>query len=498
MTLKEPKNIKNLTALIKQLLSDFTVSCEKQSIHLVGPQSINTIELLEEQCIQHDIPITMCHRMPNKISGGPILFPLHISSDEQGSKFILGFASSAEQLQRHKKRLDYTKSIDHKLLGREMNLFHFQDESPGIAFFHPRGHKVFLLLEQYLRKSNEHYGCQEIKTPLMAHKVLWERSGHMSQYDSNMYMTSSDDYVVRPMNCPTGMQVFRKMALSHRNLPIRLSEFGIVHRREASGALNGLFRSRSFTQDDCHVFCQESDIKTEVATLLSHCEEVYKDFGFALADIELKLATRPDKYVGSLANWDTAEFYLTDCLKDSGLEWSIAEAQGAFYGPKIELHISDRFDRKWQCGTIQVDFSMAANLDARYTDQEGMLQHPIVIHRAIIGSFERFLGIVMEQSQGLLPTIIAPEHIILCSMSDKFNCHVLNYQKKINDMGLRCEVDTRSMTLQKKIKSALIGRYRFIGVIGQREIDYGTISLREYASNSVLDVKLSDIQKHIV
>ena len=305
-------------------------------------------------------------------------------------------------------RIEEAKKRDHRKLGKALDLFHFQDISPGIAFWHPKGNQIWRVVEDYMRASNEKYGSQEIRTPLIADITLWEKSGHQEKYSEHMFMTHSErrDYALRPMNCPTCVQIFNAYPRSYKELPIRLSEFGLVHRNEASGALHGLMRVRSFTQDDGHIFCTEDQVESEVIQMIDQCYEVYRDFGFN--EFEIKVALRPEARIGSDEVWDKSEKLLSAALDAREIEYELLLGEGAFYGPKIEFHLKDAIGRKWQCGTIQMDFSMPERLGAQIIDHHSQKITPIMLHRAIVGSLERFIGILIENHAGILPVWLAP------------------------------------------------------------------------------------------
>ncbi len=383
-----------------------------------------------------------------------------------------------KQLKQHLTFLEEAAKRDHRKIGKKLDLFHLQEEAPGMVFWHPNGWTMYQVVEQYMRQKQREHGYQEIKTPMVVDRSLWEKSGHWDKFGDDMFTTHSEsrDNAIKPMNCPCHVQVFNQGLKSYRDLPLRLAEFGSCHRNEASGALHGIMRVRGFTQDDAHIFCTESQIQTEVASFIMMLEEVYHDFGYD--DYILKLSTRPEKRVGSDADWDRSEKALSDALDATGKEWSILPGEGAFYGPKIEFTLKDSLGRMWQCGTIQVDFSMPGRLDAQYVDEHGDRQTPVMLHRAIVGSFERFIGILIEQYAGAMPPWLAPTQVMICNITDAQAETVQKIAKKLEIDGFRAQADLRNEKIGFKIREHTIQRIPYLLVIGDKEVENGTVAVR--------------------
>jgi len=367
--------------------------------------------------------------------------------------------ASKKDLDNYIKRLEEAEKRDHRKLGKEMDLFHFREESPGAVFWHQRGWTLFQKLIDYMRKKQNEAGYKEINTPEVLDRSLWEKSGHWEKFGAHMYTSETPDekvFAIKPMNCPGCVQVFNQGLKSYKDLPIRLAEFGSCHRNEPSGALHGLMRVRNFTQDDAHIFCTEEQIQEEVSTFIDLVLEVYKTFGFD--EIIIKLSTRPEKRVGSEEIWDKSEKALTKALDNKNLKWELQPGEGAFYGPKIEFSLKDCLNRVWQCGTIQVDFSMPIRLDATYVDIDNEKRNPVMLHRAILGSFERFIGILIEQYEAKFPVWLAPYQIILLSITDRNIEKCLEFNELINNSGYRSKVDVRNEKIGYKIREATLGR----------------------------------------
>ncbi|MDX1342641.1 MAG: threonine--tRNA ligase [Reinekea sp.] len=383
-----------------------------------------------------------------------------------------------KQLKQHLTFLEEAAKRDHRKIGKKLDLFHLQEEAPGMVFWHPNGWTMYQVVEQYMRQKQREHGYQEIKTPMVVDRSLWEKSGHWDKFGDDMFTTHSEsrDNAIKPMNCPCHVQVFNQGLKSYRDLPLRLAEFGSCHRNEASGALHGIMRVRGFTQDDAHIFCTESQIQTEVASFIKMLEEVYHDFGYD--EYILKLSTRPEKRVGSDADWDRSEKALSDALDATGKEWSILPGEGAFYGPKIEFTLKDSLGRMWQCGTIQVDFSMPGRLDAQYVDEHGDRQTPVMLHRAIVGSFERFIGILIEQYAGAMPPWLAPTQVMICNITDAQAETVQKIAKKLEIDGFRAQADLRNEKIGFKIREHTIQRIPYLLVIGDKEVENGTVAVR--------------------
>jgi len=387
--------------------------------------------------------------------------------------------ASQKDLDDYLKRLEEAEKRDHRKLGKEMDLFHFREESPGSVFWHEKGWALFQKLINYMRERQDAAGYKEVNTPEVLDRLLWEKSGHWEKYGENMYTSETPDekvFAIKPMNCPGHIQVFNQGLKSYRDLPLKLSEFGKVHRYEPSGALHGLLRVRAFTQDDAHIFCTEEQIQEEVSTFIELVFEVYKTFGFD--EIIIKLSTRPEKRVGSEDIWDKSEEALTKALDNKNLKWELQPGEGAFYGPKIEFSLKDCLNRVWQCGTIQVDFSMPIRLDATYVDIDNEKRNPVMLHRAILGSFERFIGILIEQYEAKFPIWLAPYQIILLSITDRNIEKCLKFNELINNNGYRSKVDIRNEKIGYKIREATLGRVPLIAVIGDKEEEIDSVALR--------------------
>ncbi len=401
------------------------------------------------------------------------------NSENESLQRIYGTAWAKEkELNDYLIRIEEAEKRDHRKLGKKHSLFHIQEESPGMIFWHPNGWSIYQVLEKYIREILKKNDYLEIKTPQAVDKSLWEKSGHWEKFRDDMFTTASENrtYAIKPMNCPCHIQVFNQGLKSYKDLPIRLAEFGSCHRNEPSGALHGLMRVRNFTQDDAHIFCTEEQIQEEVSTFIDLVFEVYKTFGFD--EIIIKLSTRPEKRVGSEEIWDKSEDALTKALDNKNLKWELQPGEGAFYGPKIEFSLKDCLNRVWQCGTIQVDFSMPIRLDATYVDIDNEKRNPVMLHRAILGSFERFIGILIEQYEAKFPIWLAPYQIILLSITDRNIEKCLKFNELINNNGYRSKVDVRNEKIGYKIREATLGRVPLIAVIGDKEEEIDSVALR--------------------
>ena len=376
------------------------------------------------------------------------------NSENESLQRIYGTAWAKEkELKDYLTRIEEAEKRDHRKLGKKHSLFHIQEESPGMIFWHPNGWTIYQVLEKYIREILSKNDYLEIKTPQAVDKSLWEKSGHWEKFRDDMFTTASENrtYAIKPMNCPCHIQVFNQGLKSYKDLPIRLAEFGSCHRNEPSGALHGLMRVRNFTQDDAHIFCTEEQIQEEVSTFIDLVFEVYKTFGFD--EIIIKLSTRPEKRVGSEDIWDKSEEALTKALDNKNLKWELQPGEGAFYGPKIEFSLKDCLNRVWQCGTIQVDFSMPIRLNATYVDIDNEKRNPVMLHRAILGSFERFIGILIEQYEAKFPIWLAPYQITLLSITDRNIEKCLKFNELINNNGYRSKVDIRNEKIGYKIRA---------------------------------------------
>jgi len=401
------------------------------------------------------------------------------NSENESLQRIYGTAWAKEkELNDYLTRIEEAEKRDHRKLGKKHSLFHIQEKSPGKIFWHPNGWTIYQILEKYIREILKKNDYLEIKTPQAVDKSLWEKSGHWEKFRDDMFTTASENrtYAIKPMNCPCHIQVFNQGLKSYKDLPIRLAEFGSCHRNEPSGALHGLMRVRNFTQDDAHIFCTEEQIQEEVSTFIDLVFEVYKTFGFD--EIIIKLSTRPEKRVGSEEIWDKSEEALTKALDNKNLKWELQPGEGAFYGPKIEFSLKDCLNRVWQCGTIQVDFSMPIRLDATYVDIDNEKRNPVMLHRAILGSFERFIGILIEQYEAKFPIWLAPYQIILLSITDRNIEKCLKFNELINNNGYRSKVDVRNEKIGYKIREATLGRVPLIAVIGDKEEEIDSVALR--------------------
>jgi len=375
-------------------------------------------------------------------------------------------------------RLEEAEKRDHRKVGKKMGLFHMQEEAPGMVFWHPPGWTIYKTIEQYMREQQTRENYLEIRTPQVVDIDLWQRSGHADKYSSNMFVLNFEerDYAVKPMNCPCHIQVFNQGLKSYRDLPLRLSEFGSCHRYEPSGSLHGIMRVRGFTQDDAHIFCTEQQIQPEVARFIDFLHNVYADFGFS--EVIYRLSTRPENRVGSDADWDKAEKALADALDGKGLPWEELPGEGAFYGPKIEFSLKDCIGRVWQLGTIQVDFSMPGRLDAQYVAEDGSRQIPVMLHRAILGSFERFIGILIEHYEGAFPTWLAPLQAAVLNITDNQAQYAQKLAETLKNNGFRVEADLRNEKIGFKIREHTIQKVPYLLVVGDREVETQTLAVR--------------------
>ena len=392
---------------------------------------------------------------------------------------IYGIAFTSKQdLDAHLKFLEEAAKRDHRNLAKTLDLFHLQEEAPGMVFWHPNGWTVYRVLEDYIRDRLEHSGYQEIRTPQLVDQRLWEASGHWDKYQENMFVTSSEsrDYAVKPMNCPCHVQIYNKKITSYRELPIRLAEFGSCHRNEPSGSLHGLMRVRNFVQDDAHIFCTEDQITDEVKTFNKLLTEVYRDMGFD--DMIVRISTRPEKRVGDDETWDKAEKALSYALDELGVEWEELPGEGAFYGPKIEYSLKDCLGRVWQCGTMQVDFSMPGRLGAEYVAEDGSKQTPVMLHRAILGSLERFVGILLENTMGWLPPWLSPTQAVVLTITDSQHEYAKNVEKILAAQGLRVKSDLRNEKIGYKIRHHTLQRVPYLLVVGDKEVENQQVAVR--------------------
>jgi len=387
--------------------------------------------------------------------------------------------ATKEDLEAHLHRLEEAEKRDHRKIGKTQDLFHMQEEAPGMVFWHEKGWTLYQIVEQYMRSVFKDNDYKEVHTPQLIDRTLWEKSGHWDKFGDAMFTTSSEnrDYAVKPMNCPAHIQIFNQGLKSYRDLPLRLAEFGSCHRNEPSGTLHGIMRVRNFVQDDGHIFCTADQIQSEVSNFINLTFDVYKHFGFD--NIDIKLSTRPENRVGSDEVWDRAEAALAEALDAKGIKWDLQEGEGAFYGPKIEFVLKDCLDREWQCGTLQVDFSMPERLDAQYIAEDNTKQTPVMLHRAIVGSLERFVGILIEHYEGAFPSWLAPIQAVILNISEKQHDFVVDVNKKLKKQGLRVISDLRNEKIGFKIREHSMQRYPYILVAGGREMENNEISVRK-------------------
>ena len=383
-----------------------------------------------------------------------------------------------KQLAAYIQRIEEAEKRDHRKIGKRLGLFHTQEEAPGMVFWHPNGWTIYQVLEQYMRNLQRASGYKEIKTPQVVDRVLWERSGHWEHYSHAMFTTESEsrDYAIKPMNCPCHVQVFNQGLKSYRELPLRLAEFGSCHRNEPSGSLHGLMRVRGFTQDDAHIFCTDEQVESEASDFIALTLQVYRDFGFD--DVELKLSTRPDSRVGDDALWDQAEKGLESALNKAGLKWDLQPGEGAFYGPKIEFSLRDCLGRVWQCGTLQLDFMLPGRLGAQYVAEDGSRKAPVMLHRAILGSFERFIGILIEHYAGDFPAWLAPTQAAILNITDNQAAFCSEVEKSLNEMGYRATADLRNEKIGFKIREHTLHKTPYLLVVGDREVESHTVAVR--------------------
>jgi threonyl-tRNA synthetase len=386
--------------------------------------------------------------------------------------------------------LEEAEKRDHRRIGKHLDLFHMQEEAPGMVFWHPKGWVLWQQVEQYMRRVYRDNGYQEIRCPLVLDVTLWKKSGHWENYKENMFFTESEkrEFALKPMNCPGHIEVFNSDMRSYRDLPLRYGEFGACHRNEPSGALHGIMRVRGFTQDDGHIFCTEDQILAECAAFTTLLQKVYADFGFK--EIIYKVATRPDKRVGSDESWDKAEHALMESLRQSGVAFAVSPGEGAFYGPKIEYSLKDAIGRVWQCGTMQVDFNMPVLLGAEFVDEDNTRKHPVMLHRAIVGSMERFIGILIENHSGALPLWLAPVQVVVMNVTDRQEAYVREVEQSLRAAGFRVAVDLRNEKITYKIREHSIQKLPYQVVLGDKEVAARTVSARTRAGENLAPVPL--------
>jgi threonyl-tRNA synthetase len=408
---------------------------------------------------------------------------------------------SKKELDSYLERMEEARKRDHRLIGRQMDLFSFHEEGPGFAFLHPKGMIIWNEIIDFWRGLHKKYKYVEVKTPIILNESLWHRSGHWDHYKENMYFTTVDgvNYAIKPMNCPGGLLIYNSRKHSYREFPMRVAELGLVHRYEASGQMHGLVRVRQFTQDDAHIFCTPEQIESEIIGVINLVEEIYSTFGFE--DYHIELSTKPEKHIGSDEIWELATNALAGALKHKGLAYQINEGDGAFYGPKIDFHISDCLGRSWQLGTIQLDFSMPQRFNLVYSDRDNTEKTPVMIHRAILGSLERFLGILIEHYGGNFPLWLAPEQVRILPISEKTNDYAGDVLKRLEEEGLRCSADLTDDKIGAKIAKAHADRVPYMVVVGPREQETGTLNIRlrqsKEGSSMGLDAFLNLLQEKI-
>jgi threonyl-tRNA synthetase len=412
--------------------------------------------------------------------------------------------NNKKDLNNYLERLSKAEEVDHRKLGKEMDLFHFQEEAPGMVFWHPKGWTIYTQLQQYVREMQKKAGYFEVNTPEVVDRKLWEKSGHWDKYRENMFITEIDEEhanekrtnALKPMNCPNHVQIYNQGIKSYRDLPFRLSEFGKCHRYEASGTMHGLMRVRGFTQDDAHIFCTEDQIESETKNFIDLLSTMYSDLGFS--DFKIKLSTRPEKRIGSDASWDKAEKALQDAIEKLKLPYTIDEGDGAFYGPKLDFVLTDAIGRKWQCGTLQVDFNLPGRFDSTYIGADGSKHTPVLLHRAALGSFERFIGILLENYEGKLPLWLSPTQTVIAAITDEANDYAEELNKTLLSHKLRTEVDIRNEQISYKVREHSLNKVPYILAIGKKEVADKTVSVRKLGSDKNTVMSSDDFIKEIV
>jgi threonyl-tRNA synthetase len=406
-----------------------------------------------------------------------------------------------EDLEAYLRRIEEAEKRDHRKLGRQLDLFHLQDEAPGMVFWHPRGWSIWQQVEQYMRKVYQENGYQEVRCPQILDRSLWEKSGHWQNFKDNMFTTESEkrDFAIKPMNCPGHVQIFNAGLRSYRDLPLRYGEFGACHRNEPSGALHGIMRVRGFTQDDGHIFCTEAQIQDECTAFNQQALAVYRDFGFD--NVTIKLALRPDKRLGDDAAWDRAENALRDALRACNVEWTELPGEGAFYGPKIEYHLTDSIGRPWQCGTMQVDFQMPGRLGAEYVDADDVRKTPVMLHRAIVGSLERFIGILIENHAGAMPLWLAPVQAVVLTITDRQKSYAEQVTARLTAAGIRAISDLRNEKITYKIREHSLQKLPYQLIVGDKEMEARTVAVRTRGGEDLgamaLEALLARLQEEV-
>jgi threonyl-tRNA synthetase len=419
------------------------------------------------------------------------------AKNEQLQRIYGTAGADKKQLAAYIQRMEEAEKRDHRKIGKRLGLFHTQEEAPGMVFWHPDGWTIYQVLEQYMRQIQRGANYKEIKTPQVVDRVLWERSGHWEHYSHAMFTTESEsrDYAIKPMNCPCHVQVFNQGLKSYRELPLRLAEFGSCHRNEPSGSLHGLMRVRGFTQDDAHIFCTDEQVEAEASDFIALTLQVYKDFGFD--DVELKLSTRPESRVGDDALWDQAEKGLESALNKAGLKWDLQPGEGAFYGPKIEFSLRDCIGRVWQCGTLQLDFMLPGRLGAQYVAEDGSRKTPVMLHRAILGSFERFIGILIEHYAGDFPAWLAPTQAAILNITDNQADFCSEVEKSLNEMGYRATADLRNEKIGFKIREHTLHKTPYLLVVGDREVESHTVAVRTREGKDLGSMTVTEFSEYL-
>ncbi len=420
------------------------------------------------------------------------------NSENEMLQRIYGTAwADKKELQAYLHRLEEAEKRDHRKLAKTLNLFHTQEEAPGMVFWHEKGWIIYQQIEQYIREKLRVNGYGEVKTPQLVDRSLWEKSGHWDKFGAMIFTTHSEnrDYAIKPMNCPCHVQIYNQGIKSYRDLPVRLAEFGSCHRNEPSGTLHGLMRVRNFVQDDAHIFCTEGQVQDEVSTFIDMLFAVYKDFGFE--EIIIKLSTRPENRVGDDAVWDKAENALELALNNKGLKWDLQPGEGAFYGPKIEFSLKDCIGRVWQCGTIQVDFSMPGRLGASYIAEDGSKQVPVMLHRAILGSLERFIGILIEQHAGTFPLWLSPVQVMVLDIADRHADYASQIMRELELQGIRVKIDLRNEKIGFKIREHSIQRVPYLVIIGDKELEEQAITVRTQKGEDLGSLTISEFTKRL-
>ena len=426
------------------------------------------------------------------------------SSNEMLTRIYGTAWRNEKELLEHLESIEEAEKRDHRKIGKDMDLFHFQDEAPGMVFWHPKGWTIYSTLKSYMSDMQRQSSYQEINTPSVIDRKLWEKSGHWDKYRENMFITEIDEEhanekrvnALKPMNCPGHVQVYNQGIRSYKELPLRLCEFGTCHRYEASGTMHGLMRVRGFTQDDGHIFLTEDQIESETAIFIDLLSKVYVDLGFN--EFEIKLSTRPEKRVGSDEIWDKAESSLKNAIEKLGLDYRIDEGDGAFYGPKLDFVLTDAIGRKWQCGTLQLDFNLANRLDAEYVAEDGNKYNPVMFHRAILGSFERFIGILIENYSGNLPLWLAPTQVTICSITDEANNYVKEISELLKSKNIRCDLDLRNEKISYKVREHSVSKVPIILAVGKKEVSERTVSVRRLGSEATTSVSIDDFSASVV